>query len=770
MKRPTTHRVRADAREQHLALLTLLAACSAPAPAAPVDATLDATLTPDAVVVDTGSSFPDRDGARLTRANLAPVTAFLGEERCLRVVHDGPESTRARWIVEPDTTPFDGADTRCVTFTRVGTFRAFVTLTDGPRVVETNAVVTVVRRPTTVAPTASSTVLHIPSRRELWAVNPDSDTVAVVRTDTQTLVAEVEVCDRPRTLALRGDTLAVACQNDGHVDLLDVTTRTRTQRVALGAGSRPFGVAADPRGDRFVITLQDAGSLVVIDRQGARVGELTLGPDLRHVAINAEGTALIPAWRGAEQGATVYRVDLSNPAMPRRVEAVNLPRQEGIDSDTDNSGVPGFLGALAFAPHGRQAIVPALKANIVTGRARTRTDLTSQTTARAIFSEVDLDGPEGRAQESWRNVFDDLDLASAVTYTPLGERVYVAIEGAEVVLALDTAGFNVAGSIREVGGAPQGLAYDADRQQLWVHGFTSRTLRVFDVRNLSVAPTRLAQVITTTRDPLTQQQRLGLRMFYASRDPRMSRTSYLSCASCHHDGEGDNLTWDFTQRGEGLRNTIPLDGRGGDAHGPIHWSANFDELQDFEHDIRNGQGGTGFIADMAFHTGTRDTPLGESKAGLSEDLDAMAAWVATLTRAGVSPHRRDGDGAWETSFTRGRQVFVDAGCNTCHSGARFTDSAFVTGRTPLLHDVGTLRATSGQRLGATLTGLDTPTLRGLWRTAPYLHDGSAATLRDVLTTRNPMDQHGRTRALTPTQLDDLLVYLQALDDRVASAP
>jgi hypothetical protein len=33
-----------------------------------------------------------------------------------------------------------------------------------------------------------------------------------------------------------------------------------------------------------------------------------------------------------------------------------------------------------------------------------------------------------------------------------------------------------------------------------------------------------------------------------------------------------------------------------------------------------------------------------------------------------------------------------------------------------------------------------------------------------------MDQHGRTRALAPAQLDDLLNYLNALDDRVASAP
>ena len=48
----------------------------------------------------------------------------------------------------------------------------------------------------------------------------------------------------------------------------------------------------------------------------------------------------------------------------------------------------------------------------------------------------------------------------------------------------------------------------------------------------------------------------------------------------------------------------------------------------------------------------------------------------------------------------------------------------------MLHDVGTLTAGSGMRLGGALPGLDTPGLRGLWATAPYLHDGSAATLRE----------------------------------------
>ena len=84
---------------------------------------------------------------------------------------------------------------------------------------------------------------------------------------------------------------------------------------------------------------------------------------------------------------------------------------------------------------------------------------------------------------------------------------------------------------------------------------------------------------------------------------------------------------------------------------------------------------------------------------------------------------------------------------------------------PLLHDVGTLGPGSGQRLGGTLTGIDTPTLHGVWRTGPYLHDGSAATLREVLVDRNPSDQHGTTSTLSTSEIDDLVAYLLCLDGR-----
>ena len=103
----------------------------------------------------------------------------------------------------------------------------------------------------------------------------------------------------------------------------------------------------------------------------------------------------------------------------------------------------------------------------------------------------------------------------------------------------------------------------------------------------------------------------------------MNRDGYISCASCHLDGDSDGRVWDFTHDGEGLRNTVALLGRSGLRHGPVHWTGNFDEIQDFEHSPRNLFGGTGFMPDADFNTGTRNQPLGDPKLGASLDLDAL---------------------------------------------------------------------------------------------------------------------------------------------------
>jgi len=194
----------------------------------------------------------------------------------------------------------------------------------------------------------------------------------------------------------------------------------------------------------------------------------------------------------------------------------------------------------------------------------------------------------------------------------------------------------------------------------------------------------------------------------------------------------------------------------------VHWSANFDEIQDFEQDIRNGFGGFGFMADSDYFSGTRNSPLGDPKAGKSRELDALAAYVSSLLAVHPSPYRNP-DGSMTQDALTGQALFhsVELGCAACHLGENFTDSSL---RTFMLHDVGTIKESSGQRLGERLNGIDTPTLKGIWETAPYLHDGSAATLMDVITTHNFDDLHGRTSHLTQQEKEQLVAYLLQLDD------
>jgi YVTN family beta-propeller protein len=657
----------------------------------------DAGDVEDATVDDAGARGP----------LVGPTLVFSDEEACYRT--DLPADAYT-FLWGDGSRAETASPSACHVFPYAGAF--VVSVIAGPR--DASLSVQVVLRPAEGAPSASSTMAAHGMR--LFVASADDDSVAVIDRATLTREARLSTCDRPRTLAVSGDELAVSCQ-DGHaLARYDARTLTRLSDVELGLGARPFGVAADPRrAGRFVVALQDAGALAVVEA-GAVIARLEGLVDARAVAVNDRGVALVTRWRRPPEGAHVYQVDLDDPRAPRLARTVLLPRQTGLDSDTDNSGAPSFLEALAFSPDGTRAMIPALKANDVTGLHRTSTALQSQTTVRGVFSELYPDDA-GAYEETYRFSFNDLDYVSAVTTTPIGDRLYVAFLGGEQILALEPFGLGVQGGITNVGHAPRGLFAD-DEGRLFVHAELSREVRVYDVRELG-APPLLASIRVLDDEPLAPEVLRGKVIFARAVDPRMSRTSYVSCASCHLDAESDGLVWDFTQRGEGLRNTTSLSGLG-DQRGPLHWTGNFDEVQDFENDIRLHQGGAGFLAEADW-IATED-PLGPSKTGRSEELDVLAAYLASLRGVGQSPVRLT-----DVERTEGARVFVLAGCASCHSGVTFSDS-----ESGARHDVGTAREGSGARLGAPLDGFDTPTLRGLWRTAPYLHDGSAPTVREAI--------------------------------------
>jgi len=382
---------------------------------------------------------------------------------------------------------------------------------------------------------------------------------------------------------------------------------------------------------------------------------------------------------------------------------------------------------------------------------------------RALLGRIDTAaGSETVAQ---RRDLDNLGRVSALLLAPGDAVLFAAFEQNGRVLAIDPSDRSVLAEA-SVGVAPQDLALDPANGRLYVRDFLSRTVTALDAAALLAQGTASLPLVGSTAssasEPLAANVLTGKRVFTNAADTRMGQDGYFACAMCHLDGRGDGRTWDFTQLGEGLRNTTSLRGTAGLGHGLVHWSGNFDEIQDFEIPIRNLFGGLGFLDDADFTA--RAAALGQPKAGRSADLDALAAYVASLDAFDRSPHRA-GDGALTADGVAGRAVFLQLGCQRCHAGNAFTDSP-----QQRRHDVGTLAAGSGQRLGAPLLGLDTPTLRGVFDTAPYLHDGRAATLESVFTAHNAGGAHGDTASLAAPSFAQLMAFLRQIDGSEAGAP
>ncbi|MEG3048434.1 MAG: YVTN family beta-propeller repeat-containing protein, partial [Mucinivorans sp.] len=100
------------------------------------------------------------------------------------------------------------------------------------------------------------------------------------------------------------------------------------------------------------------------------------------------------------------------------------------------------------------------------------------------------------------------------------------------------------------------------------------------------------------------------------------------------------------------------------------------------------------------------------------------------------------DGKLSPKAEAGRAVFDKLRCGECHSGPYYTDMKM-------------------HRIGENIefeAGWDTPTLREVWRTAPYLFDGRAATMREVFS----VHKHGINRKISDKEIDELTEYVNSL--------
>jgi cytochrome c peroxidase len=260
-----------------------------------------------------------------------------------------------------------------------------------------------------------------------------------------------------------------------------------------------------------------------------------------------------------------------------------------------------------------------------------------------------------------------------------------------------------------------------------------------DLAALKAAFRRPAAVPFPKSNPFSEEKRaLGERLFH---DTRLSADSKFACATCHVRAKGFA---DGRRQGRGVPG-VPLK-----RHtpvlwnlawaGPVFWDGRARSLEEqvagpIEAADEMGQPVDSLVALLAADRTYAEAFAAAFPGNPRVSPENLRNAIATFERTLVSPPTRfdrwiEGD---EKALTRdeiaGFRLFAGkAQCRNCHSGWAFTDYAF--------HDIGLPGEDRGRgavlRLEAVEHAFKTPTLREIGRSAPYMHDGSLATLDQVL--------------------------------------
>jgi YVTN family beta-propeller protein len=273
---------------------------------------------------------------------------------------------------------------------------------------------------------------------------------------------------------------------------------------------------------------------------------------------------------------------------------------------------------------------------------------------------------------------------------------------------------NPATSGTNAGKNPQGIAISHDGRTAYVNNFVSRNVSVVDLLTDAVT-----HVVQTTPLPAPgsagEVNLVGAEMFFSSRGnfdtipgtsslrDRLSSEGWQSCASCHFKGLTDGVVWQF---GAGPRKSVPLNAtfnpHNRSQQRVLNYSGIFDEVEDFELNIRNVSG-PGPLTTGALNTnhglligadGNLDTaPVVNAMALANANrpqvtvtlpgsttkvpaLTALREWVRNAVRTPQAPLPIAGlpNAPTSAQLIAGRNLFVNANCISCHGGSSWTNS------------------------------------------------------------------------------------------------
>lgn len=560
--------------------------------------------------------------------------------------------------------------------------------------------------------------------------------------------------------------LYVACATGARIDVIDTSAGKPVRTIKTPGSASGLAISAD--GARLYVTCASAASKVaVIDAASGRIqAQIAAGHTAHSPVLSPDGKSLYICNRLSDDVSVIDLArssELARVKVPREPEGA-APSRDGrflfvanglptgrADSDSVASEITVIdlasrrtaqqirlpsgstgLHSIRISPDGKTAAVTHLLARyqlpttqVERGWMETNAVSLIDVPNQKLIGSVLLDEVDRGAANPW-----------AVEWTADGKRLLVTHTGTHELSVIDAAGMmarllvaratsandmslllGIRRRIALAGNGPRAFALAG--QRAWVGGYFSDTVESIDLSTSSVAsekPIRLA-------GSAMSEVRRGEMLF---NDGSLCFQGWQSCASCHGpEARVDGLNWDLLNDGIGNpknAKSLLL------AHRTPPAMSQY---------VRED-------AEAAVRAGLRFILFAERP---EKDALALDEWLKSL-RPVPSPHLMKGRPS--AAAERGRRLFSErtVGCASCHPAGLFTDLR--------PYDVGTRGKTD------TVSAFDTPTLVEIWRTAPYLHDGSVVTLREVITSANKADRHGKTSHLTASQIDDLLAYLLTL--------
>jgi YVTN family beta-propeller protein len=620
----------------------------------------------------------------------------------------------------------------------------------------------------------------------LYAVDTDNGVLAVIPLATPDQKTLVAVGKSPVRVVLGPDDTAYVA-NRGSNTVSVIRKGAKDVSATLETAVEPTGLALSADGRLLLVTSNTArdtathGVLAAFDTATLeQQWELPVGEEPRAVAVVAGNKALVSLYKKGE----VATVDLNRQAVtsdPSRAQAYTAanPTQGTRRSSSASTFHPRAAGDIITTPDGTRAFTPVVwarenfiarapsaisggyysaggpcsigavaTAGIVTydTRGEEPSALVDDLTACASTgtnSDSSSDFPVSTFASSAGGVERAVQGPTVGVTDPTGNWLFVVNRESQNVAIMpadrragDDIRFGATGtSIRNlvrIGQGADGIAISKDGTKAYVYSQFDHQVETLVARGAgdSAEVINAKTPIKVASDTLTSELAVGRKLFFNAIDPKVSSPqTTVACSTCHLEGREDGHVWMFP---DGPRQTPSLAGRDLLQTAPFHWSGEFPTINDFNvHTVRERMGGIGL---------------------LKLDADRLDAFISSLPTA-PSPISKASE-----AVARGRAAFEKAQCGTCHAGELLTDNSS--------RDVGTLNTLGSVKEerdnGLVVTkGFNVPSLKGLARSAPYLHDGSEQTLEERVF-GNIDDKHGVTSTLSSDEKTDLVGYLKSL--------